>query len=102
MLEDLVDMLDTNKPLIFQEMITASSGKDLRVFVIGGRVVGAMMRYNASNFKANVHQGGSVRPIKLSAQVRAHYALWPVLALALTDCVCQCEWLVLETVRIIG
>ena len=43
-LEDLVDMLDTGKPLIFQEFISASSGKDLRVFVIGGRVVGAMMR----------------------------------------------------------
>ena len=43
-LEDLVDMLDTGKPLIFQEFISASTGKDLRVFVIGGRVVGAMMR----------------------------------------------------------
>ena len=43
-LEDLVDMLDTGKPLIFQEFIAASTGRDLRVFVIGGRVVGAMMR----------------------------------------------------------
>ena len=43
-LEDLVDMLDTDKPLIFQEYVAASSGKDLRVLVIGGRVVGAMMR----------------------------------------------------------
>ena len=46
-LEDLVDMLDTGKPLIFQEFIEASTGKDLRVFVIGGRVVGAMMRIAA-------------------------------------------------------
>ena len=81
-LEDLVDMLDTGKPLIFQEFIAASSGKDLRVFVIGGRVVGAMMRVAAKgNFKANVHQGGSVKPVKISPQV---------------------EWLVLETVRIVG
>ena len=81
-LEDLVDMLDTGKPLIFQEFVAASSGKDLRVFVIGGRVVGAMMRLAAKgNFKANVHQGGSVKPVKISPQV---------------------EWLVLETVKIVG
>jgi len=81
-LEDLVDMLDTGKPLIFQEYVSASSGKDLRVFVIGGRVVGAMMRIAAKgNFKANVHQGASVKPVKISPQV---------------------EWLVLETVRIVG
>ena len=81
-LVDLVDMLDTGKPLIFQEFIAASSGKDLRVFVIGGRVVGAMMRIAAKgNFKANVHAGGSVKPVKISPQV---------------------EWLVLETVKIIG
>ena len=81
-LEDLVDMLDTGKPLIFQEFIAASSGKDLRVFVIGGRVVGAMMRVAAKgNFKANVHQGGTVKPVKISPQV---------------------EWLVLETVKIVG
>ena len=81
-LEDLVDMLDTGKPLIFQEFISASSGRDLRVFVIGGRVVGAMMRIAAKGqFKANVHQGGSVKPVKISPQV---------------------EWLVLECVKIIG
>ena len=81
-LEDLVDMLDTGKPLIFQEFIAASSGKDLRVFVIGGRVVGAMMRIAPrGQFKANVHQGGSVKPVKISPQV---------------------EWLVLECVKIIG
>lgn len=75
-MEDLVDMLDTGKPLIFQEMITASYGKDLRVFVIGGRVVGAMMRTAAKgNFKANVHQGGTVRKVKLSAQVKYNIPL---------------------------
>ena len=47
------------------------------MFVIGGRVVGAMMRVAAKgNFKANVHQGGTVRKVKLSAQVRV--------------CVCVC------------
>ena len=43
--------------LIFQEFIATSSGRDVRVFVAGGRVVAAMMRVAASGFKANVHKG---------------------------------------------
>lgn len=79
---DLMEMIDVGKPLIFQEMIQASKGRDLRVFVIGGRVIGAMMRIaSGNNFKANVHQGGSVKAVQVSSQV---------------------EWLVLETVKIIG
>ena len=54
-LEDLVDMLDTGKPLIFQEFISASSGRDLRVFVIGGRVVGAMMRIAQKGSLTHAH-----------------------------------------------
>ena len=80
-LEELVDMLDTKDPLIFQEFIKASSGRDIRVFVVGGRVVASMMRIARSGYKANVHQGGRVEPLKISASV---------------------EWLCLEVVRIIG
>lgn len=81
-LMDIIDMIDIGKPLMFQEMIQASKGRDLRVFVIGGRVVGAMMRIaTGATFKANVHQGATVKMVQCSAQV---------------------EWLVLETVKIIG
>lgn len=80
-LEELVDLLDTKDPLIFQEFIKASSGRDLRVYVVGGRVVASMMRIAAKGYKANVHQGGLVEAVEISPQV---------------------EWLVLEVVRIIG
>lgn len=80
-LEDIVDMLDTKDPLIFQEFIEHSKGRDLRVFVAGGKVISAMMRIASKGFKANVHQGGTVKSVKINPMV---------------------EWLVLEVVRLIG
>eukprot|EP00474_Spongospora_subterranea_P003517 CRZ03975.1 hypothetical protein [Spongospora subterranea] len=80
-LEDLVDLLDPKEPLIFQEFLSHSKGRDLRVLVVGGRVVTCMMRVANKGFKANVHQGGSVRPVTISPQV---------------------EWLVLEATRLTG
>ena len=44
-------------PIILQEFIQCSFGKDLRVFVIGGRVVGCVKRVAQSGFKANFSQG---------------------------------------------
>ena len=81
MLEEIAEMLDESQPLIFQEFIKASSGRDLRVVVVGGRVIGSMMRIAQKGFKANVHQGGLVRVVKISPQL---------------------EWLVLETVKLMG
>ena len=59
-LMDVIAKLDTSRPLIFQEFLKDTKGRDLRCFVVGGEVVAAMMRIAASGFKANVHQGGSV------------------------------------------
>ena len=59
-LTDLMAALDTSRPLIFQEFLSDTKGRDLRCFVVGNRVVAAMMRIAQSGFKANVHQGGSV------------------------------------------
>ncbi|KAL0485981.1 hypothetical protein AKO1_012284 [Acrasis kona] len=68
-LNDISEMIDTTKPLIFQEYISVSRGRDLRVFVIGGKVIGGMMRVAKKGFKANFSQGGYVKPVKLSAAV---------------------------------
>ena len=59
-LTELMSGLDTSRPLIFQEFLSDTKGRDLRCFVVGNRVVAAMMRIAQSGFKANVHQGGSV------------------------------------------
>jgi RimK family alpha-L-glutamate ligase len=68
-LKDISEMIDTSKPLIFQEYVSVSRGRDLRVFVIGGKVVGGMMRVAKKGFKANFSQGGYVKPVKLSPAV---------------------------------
>ncbi|KAG2381366.1 hypothetical protein C9374_006355 [Naegleria lovaniensis] len=65
-IKGLGDMLDTTKPMIIQEFIAASKGRDIRAIVLGGKVIGAMMRVAKSGFKSNFHQGGYVKPVKLS------------------------------------
>jgi len=58
-LMELVASLDAGKSLILQEYIGERPGQDLRVWVIGGRVVGAMLRRSTDgSFKANITRGG--------------------------------------------
>ena len=47
-----------NRPFIMQEYIESSYGRDLRVNIIGDKVVGAMMRKNEDDFRANITLGG--------------------------------------------
>jgi gamma-F420-2:alpha-L-glutamate ligase len=42
-------------------------GCDLRVFVLGGAVIGAVLRESISDFRANYSLGGSVRLVELTA-----------------------------------
>ena len=46
--------------LIAQEAIMSSKGRDLRLIVLGGQVVDALVRVNPGSFTSNVHQGGHV------------------------------------------
>lgn len=55
------------RPHLYQEAVTSSFGRDIRVIVIGGEVVAAMARENAKDFRANIAQGGTGHPTKLSA-----------------------------------
>lgn len=51
------------KPFLFQEFISESAGKDIRIFVVGGKVVASMLRTNDHDFRANVSNGGRMSPI---------------------------------------
>lgn len=53
-----------SRPL-FQEYIAPSRGRDLRVWVIGNRVVGHLLRSNDNSFKSNFAQGGNAIAIAL-------------------------------------
>lgn len=59
------------KPHLYQQMITSSLAKDVRVIVIGGKAVGAMLREGSDGFHSNVGQGGRGSEYALSASFRA-------------------------------
>lgn len=48
-------------PLLAQEYIHASSGRDVRIHMVGGEPVTAMLRYNPSDFRANITNGGQMQ-----------------------------------------
>lgn len=55
--------------VIVQEFIKEAKGADIRVFIVDGKVVGAMKRQAKSGeFRSNLHRGGSAKVIQLSVQ----------------------------------
>ncbi|MFA5132103.1 MAG: RimK family alpha-L-glutamate ligase [Candidatus Paceibacterota bacterium] len=44
-------------PILFQEYIQESKGKDIRVYIVGGEFVGAVMRSNTNDWRANAPSG---------------------------------------------
>lgn len=85
-LEDLADLMEISKDpkvnVILQEFVSSSKGNDIRVFVVGGRPVGAMLRTaREGKFKANFSAGGTVAPFHLNPEV---------------------EWLAVESARLMG
>jgi ribosomal protein S6--L-glutamate ligase len=54
-----------------QEYVKEAKGSDLRVLVVGDRVVGAMRRTaRQGDFRANIHRGGQGKPTKLDSYTR--------------------------------
>lgn len=50
------------KPHLYQQWIECSSGIDLRLYVCGNDIIGAMKRENKSDFRANLSNGGRILP----------------------------------------
>jgi len=60
----LKDNNTSNDPIKIQEYISEAKGKDLRLFVVGKKVVATMERKaKKGEFRANFHKGGSVKGI---------------------------------------
>ena len=67
---DAFHELDAN--FIVQEFIKEAAGSDIRCFVVGDKVVAAMMRTaKEGEFRSNLHRGGEARLVKLSKEERA-------------------------------
>lgn len=70
--ESIIEAFHSMKArVIVQEFISEAKGADIRAFVIGNKVVGAMKRQGKEGeFRSNLHQGGSGTLIKLSKKER--------------------------------
>ena len=84
-LEDLMELIDTAKTqanFIIQEFIRTSKGRDLRVFIVGSRVIACMERISSDgSFKANYSRGGEVRSFPVNPEI---------------------EWLATESARVLN
>lgn len=85
-LKDLADLIEVSKDpkvnVIIQEFVLFGNGKDIRVFVVGRRHIGAMVRIaREGKLKANFSAGGTVEPFDLNPAV---------------------EWLAVESAKLVG
>lgn len=70
-----------NQDVLLQQFIAEGAGRDYRVFVVGNKVVAAMMRTAApGEFRSNIHRGGEGKLIRLpksfsNAAIRASRVL---------------------------
>lgn len=70
---DLMELIYINNPsanIILQQFIASSSGQDLRVFVVGGKIIGCMRRFSQTSFKANFSRGGQVESFDLTPEAQ--------------------------------
>ena len=67
--EAIIETLHSTKQnVLIQRFISESRGRDIRALVVGDRVVAAMRRTaSGDEFRSNVHRGGTVEAVQLSA-----------------------------------
>ena len=62
-------MCDLHQDYVIQPFIAESAGNDVRVIVVGGKVIAAMRRTaQEGEFRSNVHRGGQGQPIELHSE----------------------------------
>ena len=70
--ESLIDAFRGLKAhFLVQEFIKEASGTDIRLFVVGNKVVGAIKRTaQPGEFRSNLHQGGSAKAVRVTKEER--------------------------------
>ncbi len=70
--EAIIETLQSTKQnVLIQKFVAESKGRDVRAFVVGDRVVGAMRRVaQGQEFRSNVHRGGKTEAIELDDAYR--------------------------------
>jgi ribosomal protein S6--L-glutamate ligase len=65
-------ILQTSNQTIFVQKFIETPGRDIRVFVVGDRVIGAMYRYaKVGQWKTNVSRGGKPQPCEVTPELEA-------------------------------
>ena len=70
--EAIIELLQSQKQnILIQKFVAESKGRDVRAFVVGDQVVGAMRRVaQGQEFRSNVHRGGLTEPVDLNEEYR--------------------------------
>lgn len=76
---DSIEEIELGSKILYQEYVESSRGRDVRVWVIGDKVVGAVLRQNTNAFKSNFAQGGGAFPFNVTPQISS-------LAITATKC----------------
>ena len=67
---EMMEQFNEKFNIILQEFIEDSHGRDLRAIVVGGKVIGCMMRQSIDgDFRANITRGGDGEPVELNEQM---------------------------------
>ena len=78
----MVNLTNKNFNIILQQFISDSHGKDLRVFVVNGKVVGCIKRTSGNgDFRANMARGAGAEPYEVDEKI---------------------EWLACEAAKLLG
>lgn len=69
---ELTDIMSRVKtlPHLFQKFVARSAGKDMRVIVVGGKALGAILRTSNVDFRSNIGLGGKARAVALPQDIR--------------------------------
>jgi len=70
--EAIIELMQSQKQsVLIQKFVAESKGRDIRAFVVGDQVVGAMRRVaQGQEFRSNVHRGGLTEPVSLDELYR--------------------------------
>lgn len=68
----IIELLQSQKQsVLIQKFVAESKGRDIRAFVVGDQVVGAMRRVaQGQEFRSNIHRGGFSEPVTLDESYR--------------------------------
>lgn len=62
---EIIDKIE-NRDFLMQEFMFTSIGRDIRVNIIGDKIVGSMLRVNEDDFRANITLGGLGEVVELT------------------------------------